>query len=261
MHEGYLCLTRNDALVVTAWNSVSDQVLTVRGRYQDPSGEIHPIEGTLRPTADRTENSLTIRLGEGYLLGVSVRTAVTTQRGQTFVRLAIAQGLGASPPEYLVLAQDYVTVASALAWPGGRISSPTEGPGAIRSITGTDPAAGQEISETVPTNTRWRFVSILALLTTDATVASRVAYWAVDDGSTLLFTGNAGLTQGVSSTEAYSLIPSYSQRGDIGGNRVLAVPSPLILQAGWRIRSSTTNLQAGDNWGAPRFSVEEWIDL
>ena len=34
----------------------------------------------------------------------------------------------------------------------------------------------------------------------------------------------------------------------------------LILLAGHRIRTSTSSLQAGDDWGAPQLLVEEWLE-
>jgi hypothetical protein len=35
----------------------------------------------------------------------------------------------------------------------------------------------------------------------------------------------------------------------------------LPLKAGWQIRTTTVNLQAGDNWGAPQLLVEEWLEV
>jgi hypothetical protein len=82
-----------------------------------------------------------------------------------------------------VLLQGYVTDTSRLSFPGSPIRSSIEGPGVLRSITGTNPAANAEISETVPTNARWRVHAIRFTLVTDANVANREVALTLDDGA------------------------------------------------------------------------------
>ena len=61
------------------------------------------------------------------------------------------------------------------------INDNLDGPGTIQSITGTDPSAGNEISQTVPANTIWRLWGMYATLVTDAGVADRRASRYIDD--------------------------------------------------------------------------------
>jgi hypothetical protein len=252
-----------DVLIVTAWNSVVGQTLRVVGLRRTAKGFLVPFGGVLSPSADRMPNQLVLRLGETQddtLVRVAVLTDVPTQRGQTFVRLAVGRSMP-TPSELAILAQDYVTVAAPLAWPGGRIASPTEGPGAIRSITGTDPAAGVEISETVPSNTRWRLIIVRLVLATDATVGNRRIRLVLDDGVNVLAEiSSANVIPPNVSNRSHWMNLGYTNT-DAGVFNLDGLPSALYLAGGYRIRSTTVNLALGDNYGPPQLLVEEWITV
>jgi hypothetical protein len=261
MHYGSLRVTTNDALVVTVWNSIVGQTVTIRGRYITPLGEVVPFEQTLSPSADRLPNTATVRLAEGFLQGVKVSASAAIQRGQTFVRIALGQGLQTPPPEYLVLAQDYVTQAVPLGWPGGRISSPTEGPGAIRSIVGTTPAPGNDWIETVPTNARWRVRAMSFMFTADATAVTRNIGVVLDDGAYILRVFN-GDTRGGNQAYIFYYDDDPTQYYRTGfGNSPHRGAIEVVGRAGYRIKSNTDNMQAGDRYSDIRLQVEEWIDV
>ncbi len=128
----------------------------------------------------------------------------------------------------------------------------------VRSITGTDPAANVEISETVPTNARWRLRALRASLTTDANVASRVAHLQFDDGTNLYYVAQGSQNQAAGATYPYNF-------GLGGANKVFVTVAndqvtlpDLVLTAGHKITTSTANRQVGDNWTAPQYIVQEW---
>jgi hypothetical protein len=256
-----MLIAPNDVLVVKAWNSITGQNLSIRIRYRTPDYQIVNSVFTMTPSADRLENTLKIALpARAFLIGVSVHTSVSTQRGQTFVRLTIAQD-GTPPTEYLILAQDYVTVGASLSWPGGRISSPTEGPGAIRSITGTDPAPGTQSVEVVPTNARWRLLAWRATLTTDATAVTRLFPTLLfDDGANIFWVWFAPETVSASAIRRYNFAVLGVEHPNRSGEFGQPLPD-LLLKANYRIRTSVGSFQAGDDWSAPQMLVEEWIDV
>ena len=140
------------------------------------------------------------------------------------------------------------------------IDSAKDGPGSIQSITGTDPAAGAEISETVPANTIWLIGSVRFTLVTDATVAERQAHLVINDGATTLLnlptTGTQiqSLTRNYNAHELGGLIVPTGSEIDIG------LPSGLILPAGFGLTTETTLIESGDDYGAPQLSVEAWHD-
>lgn len=131
--------------------------------------------------------------------------------------------------------------------------------GRIRSITVTDPAADNEILETVPARRRWRLISIRFKLITDANVANRIVTLTIDDGTNNLLTIPSDTAQTASLTRYYHYhlqpVPQFLI------DAIFSLPLPdLFLAAGFRIQTLTTGLQAGDDFSVIQLLVEEWID-
>lgn len=187
---------------------------------------------------------------------LTVRAASTgVKRGTCYVRISLrVEGVIMA-----LLFADYVTDSAAPAFPNGRIMDSTEGPGLLRSFTGTDPAAGVEISETVPTAAKWRFISARTVLTTSATVANRRPIFVVDDGTETFYSVAAAADITAGSATAISIIDTFGTAASPSGVHAINMPRNIMLSAGYRIRTTTSNLQADDNYIAPRLLVEEWI--
>ena len=128
--------------------------------------------------------------------------------------------------------------------------------GRMASLFSADPAANTEIAVTVPAYATWRVMGATATLVTSAAVANRLVTLIVDDGANELFRVNAAVTQAASLTYSYSFASAVSDTV-VPGN-VVKLPQ-LIIKSGYRIRTLTTNLQAGDDWSAMRLLVEEWV--
>ena len=131
--------------------------------------------------------------------------------------------------------------------------------GRIRSITGTDPAADTEIIETVPARRRWKILSIRFLLTTDANVADRINNLTIDDGTIALLYLVPPSVHPASTSFRYNYANFDSPQAPLNDQYLIQLP-PLILSPGYRIQTSTINMQAADNYTAPQLLVEEWID-
>src|SRR4051812_32014952 len=102
--------------------------------------------------------------------------------GQTFVRVQLIRGLSGATLPIATLLQGYVTSRQDLAYPGSPIRMSTEDAFPVRIITGTDPAAGVEIVETVPDGAVWELVSVTARLVTSAAAAVRFPMLQLDHG-------------------------------------------------------------------------------
>lgn len=185
----------------------------------------------------------------------------TASRGACFVQAGIHQRVGSSPFIHTLFA-DYLTTRNALAWPGSPIRHSLEGPGLLRHIAVADPAAGAEFSETVPTNARWRLIAVGATLITDGTAATRDGRLSVDDGVNTVWFGPPGASQAASLTRIYHWASGMAPGSVVGGNGYIwsFLPAMPLLLGGWRIRSSTVNLQLADNWNTPLIWAEEWIE-
>lgn len=136
------------------------------------------------------------------------------------------------------------------------ITPDLDGPGAMLSLTGTNPAANTEIIETVPANTIWRLWGAYATLVTDATAANRRVKVVIDDGSNTVFASDASAVHVASQTEAYIIGP----RAGVVADHWIPTPTGMLMMAGWRMQTSTTLLKAGDNWSAPQLTIEAWAD-
>jgi hypothetical protein len=251
----------DDALRVSTWCSASGvSVVTVTGRLITLDGRVTPFDFRHTPNTDRTIASQIFQLGAGWLEHVRVVTNSTPAIGQVFVRVELVRGATGGVTPLAVLLQGHVNAAQLLAWPGSPIGVTFDQRGALRSITGTDPAAGAEISETVPTGARWIVRALAATLITDGTVANREPVLTLDDGTSVLIAVPAAINHAASTTRRYT----WTALGQVAAGSFApdkANPWPEIpLTAGGRVRTATTGIQAGDNWGAPQLLVEEWLE-
>ena len=136
----------SDALRLRTFGSVSGAVLALEGRFLTVDGDVMPFSERHVPTSDRTVNTTLHNLGMGFLLNASIRANAGTPRiGQVFCVLEVVRGLTGAVQPLAVLIEGYVTDTQRLGWPGAVLRDSIDGRGVIRSITGTDPAAGAEI--------------------------------------------------------------------------------------------------------------------
>lgn len=237
-------------LLVESYSS-SAMVLQIRGFNDDSM-----IVADLTTTADRLVVSESIAITT-MPRALTVRSASTkVKRGTCYVRISLrVEGVIVE-----TLFSNYVTDSVVPAYPNGSVVSSLEGPGLMRSILGTDPAAGVEIAETVPTNAAWKLKGVLFTLVTDATVASREPHLVIDDGTNIIFEGGISGAITAGSSLKCSLSNVASSPSSSGVRALVYLPHDPFLFEDFRIRTLTGSFQAGDNYAAPRLLVEEWIN-
>jgi hypothetical protein len=177
------------------------------------------------------------------------------------VKLFITSGTVDNPSTAIeTLFQGYIDNNYNPTWPSYRAEHASEGKGNIRTIIGTDPAAGVNLSETVPTNARWRLLSLNLTMTTDATVANRNMRIFYDDGVTTFFATESLTLQTASQSRRY-VIAAFGNGQAVTIDTIhLAAPPDIELLAGYRVRSSVANFQVEDNINEFAMLVEEWLD-
>ncbi len=256
-----LYVAPGERLAVNVWSSQSIVPLEVHGRLLRPDGEVVPFRYDQRLVGNRGVEQYRFELAEGFLIALRAGSFnASLKRGQTWVQITLHRG-GAVGEGLVLLVQGYISGNTILTWPTGQIDDAVAGPGYIQSLAGADPAAGAEISQTVVPGARWRLGSVAATLVTDATVAAREPHLVIDDGANVLFRVPPPTTLAASSTGLFVWARGQGYEKAATGvfTHGLGVLPPLLQ--GWRIRTITANLQAGDNWGAPRLWVEEWLEL
>ena len=205
--------------------------------------------------SDRTRATSVISVTDAPVM-LNVRSATTgVKSGECYVEVSLrVEGVIVA-----MLGCGYVTDTSTVMWPGGMNESSLAGPGLVRSITGTNPAAQVELSETVPTGAIWVIDSIKVLLVTDANVANRFCFLTIDDGTNEVFRAAslASITASLTWNLIWSTQGSQSTGSSSSANSVL--PITMMVPGGYRIKTTTSSLQVGDNFGAPQLFVREWI--
>lgn len=238
------------------------QVVDVSGRLLDCNGCIKPFDHQVAAPASRVAPATIIRkIGKGWLLNVTaIASTAGTGIAQTMVTVDLVRGPAAAGGVTGTLIQGPVSSLVRRAWPGSPIASTIDGPGVLRSITGTNPAAGAQISEAVPTGARWRFKSLLASLVTDANAATREVVLQFDDGTTVYAEFPATQTQITGLTRRYYF---GDQRPFAALQQYATIPvdvPEIVLAAGHRMRTVIQNGQVGDDWAAPQYLVEELLE-
>lgn len=127
-----------------------------------------------------------------------------------------------------------------------------------RTVVVPQPAAGAEWTAAVPGGTTWIPLCFVATFTTDGTVTNRTPNLAISDGNV-----NVYVSRELRSVAASHTIAFNGARGIGAGNLGLGgaddeIAIPILpLVGGMTIGSSTTTLQAGDQWSAVRLYVLE----
>lgn len=256
-----LYLQPEDSLTILLSSPIGQSYgnLALNLRFLRPDGEI-TLTRKLIPGAGIT-GSLNFTLGEGFLLSATLVSGAAgpTDPSIIFATLLVQRDLPETAFFPWVLFSDTVTTTHFPSWPYGRNSQSHEVAPRIRSVTGSTPAAGAEISETVPTNVRWKILVFHGRLTTSVAVANRIPTFTIDDGANILFRSPNSSTQAASLAQQYSASPGLNFLND--GNLLTIIPFPneVFLATGFRIRTQTFSLQAADQWDQVQYLVQEWI--
>lgn len=255
--------TGEDHLRLSVANSLTGVRVGVHYRTAPTPTTTQPHRQDFAPTADRAVTTMEFDVGPGYLLNVvCFASSGAPKRGQTYAKLEVIRGFGASAIVLGCVCAGYVTATQPIAWPGSPMESSLDGDGYIRSVLGTQPAAGADISETVPTGARWELLSFYAPLTATAAAGNRTTQLtAYTSGSaTKLFVPMAS-AQPPSTTYSYDWAPIGVAVSN-GLDRFVAPWSTgLGLAAGDTLQTGTGNLAAGDQWGRPSYGVREWLEI
>lgn len=254
-------ISPDDFLRISTWNAQAGVSLMVHARILRPDGQIAQNLWTYTPTSAAAESAWQQCLAEGFLLTLSVHTA-QAYAGACYVRVMLARGAipGAWPVAQTMVA-GYVVRGSTLSWPYPRYVGPCEGPGRPRIIVGTDPAPVGQIFEVVPAGVRWKLLSIFAALDTSAVAANRYVMLMLASPAAMWWVASPLVAQVASRRGNYSWAIGADARVSVLPEWIQdRLPDRITLGAGWLFWTNVVNMQAGDNWTAPQYYVEEWVE-
>lgn len=135
--------------------------------------------------------------------------------------------------------------------------------GIYKHVVGTAPAAGAEILDVVPDGVLRRVIAVRFAFTSDATAVNRRVTFLIDTGATgaIVWRTSAAVDQAASLTYTYQVAHLGITPGALDASidhYVMPLPPGIVVRPGFRFRTITTNLQAGDQFGAAVYYVEEW---
>lgn len=254
--------TGEDALRLVVINSLVGVSVTLQGRFL-PRGGVRPdpFVHVVTPSSDRMPSTFDRPLGDGFLLNCSlIVTSGAPLVGHTYVMLQVIRGSTGATIVLGCLLGGYVTAMQHVAYPGSPIESSIAGGGVLRTILGTDPPAGAEVSETVPAGARWELLALAATLVADATPANRLPSLLLDAGGNAFTRVIQPVLTAASGSNAYYWAQGLPVETGLGGVPLAGIPTAPVLLAGGRFRTATSAMQAGDNWTAPLFVVREYLE-
>lgn len=260
--EAYPYLAEEDSLIVTGLFTFNT-VLTVSGRVLDARlNKVIPFQQTINIVNSTAIQQFQIGTAEGFLIGATI-TGVAAGNGtrQNFVALGIMRGAIGLTATQTQLCAGYLNNMGLVSWPSTGIINPREGNGVVRNNSVGNPAAGTDWIYTVPVATREQIVSIHAVFQTAVAAGNRQVQFIVDDGANVLYATTQGPVQVTTLTWDYTGAGfGYAPTNVLTSVSVHVDPS-IVMQSGFRVRSSTTAINAGDQWSAIRVLTRQWIDI
>jgi hypothetical protein len=256
-------VTGEDRLRIVCVNTLADVRLKIQARMATRDGHTVANSWDHAPTSDRVATSTDMELGAGALLNVTVFvSAGSPLSGQTYVIAQLVRGIGAAAIVLGTILGGYVTSTQALGFPGSPIASSIEGGGYIRTIAGTQPAAGTDFQESVPTGARWELLRLFNYLVASAVAGTRVPYFELISSAAVSAAIGPAANTTAAQTINYTWAPNLPVVADVAnGFSVQPTPGHPILLAGDSFRSATFGMLAGDQWNVPRYVVREWLEV
>lgn len=255
----YIYVRAPEQLVVVLATNATGQQVQVTYRYLTPENEIKEGKIVTIPLTAGGVLTLPIPVTESWILSISLQCLVSVANGQwTFAQVQLARSPNFTSLDYGLIWEGYIPLNTATGWPGIASKEITDGPGVLRSIVGSIPGVGVEISETVPAFRNWNLIAFHVALNTSVTVANRTPNVLIDDGVNLLLNSGSGFSQTASLSIDYYYAGGMFRGDNLNGSVGITAPNLIPLKAGYRIRTSTLNIQANDQWQAPKYLVREW---
>ena len=254
-----LYLQRNDVIAFNLLTNGTNITVRVNYRWLTPAGEIE--EGELNTPPTTGAGFFTLGIYEGWLLSFAARVTSGAVLGQwAFIQALItrANNPNAQSPMHSLFWSGFIYSFTANGWPGLPAKEITDGAGTIRVIPGTFPGAGSEIQETVPAQRRWALLSFRTTLTTNATVANRIAGITLDDGANIFYAIHNQGAQAAGAVVTYNFALGVQPYIDGANNNQLPLPVTAPIKTGYHIRTNSVNLQAGDQYSQAFYEVLEW---
>jgi hypothetical protein len=262
LNPSSLFVDSNYRLRFSAWCSAANVVLALRYRFlRANDNEVVDSAEQLAPTSNRVLTTAGIPLAVGWVIDLQVfALSGAPPYGTCFAKVELIRGADAVATVVATLIQGYITANQTTAYPGSSLMSSFDGAGALLSVVGTSPGAGNEISETMPAGTRREIVSFRALYTASGVAGSRFPKLTIDDGGAIPY---ASANPNATAITVGQLIPVVWLQGapNVTAQTELqaSLPEDNRVGAGHRLKTVTSGILGGDTWTQVQYLVREWL--
>lgn len=251
-----------DVLRFDVYSSVASLQVMLSGYYRDMGGEVKDIAIFVSPTSDRVISTSQQIIGGGFILSLAASLlSGHAKRGQCYCRASVRNSLSGQALPIAQLLGGYVFDGFMPSFPFGPIEDPTSGRGFICDYIGTNPAPGNLPLETCPAGALWRVISFRCSFTTDGNAGNRFPYLSIAGPDHFPFLSQPAIAQPASTSITYSWTGVSQGIAPVANPYVIAIPPNIFMRKDWFFSvNNDTGAGAGDDWGAPQFTVEEWIE-
>ncbi len=158
------------------------------------------------------------------------------------------------------LTSGYIYAQKALSWPNTQQVDLRPGGGKLSNFVGSDPAAGAEISETVPNGEVWKIKNMQTFLTTNATVGTRRPKFIIAPPVGPAHYLFAAFDQTASTGFAYIIEALGNEQDEVDGDIIkVLMPNEIIAPAGTVISTEINGGTVGDNWTPLKIGYEKYF--
>lgn len=208
-----------------------------------------------------------LELGDGILIGCDANywySPTNIRRGQLFVECELLRGYFGLD-QGITLFRGYMGTGNHLAWPNGPLEHSIAGEAYVQTQAVASPAVGTDWTVTVPTNARWQILEVSAVLSASSGASARLVAVLFDDPTNITNVVVSPVSQTSGQGVRYNMAASMPfdfitpPTGNLEAYMPLSSPGP-FLSAGHRLRTSTANLGAGDQWSSIVIRYKEWME-
>lgn len=182
-----------------------------------------------------------------------IDTGDNVRQGQAYIAIYLV----IDGDQMMELCSGFVYGGKSITYPNTNTGEALPGRANIGSTSGSNPAAGTEVSISVPTFEIWNIFYVMVQLITDATVANRRVHLRFTNGGGGLIDCFSDQDQVASTTRNYCFAKYGALPDTLDDTEILVpIPNDIYLIPESTIETATTNLQATDNFGIPRVVKE-----
>lgn len=258
---GAIYCTNNDVLRIIVSNSVATQHIRVTIRFMSIKNEVTLLSYQYQAPVAATPANYFIKLQEGYILSIIV-SHVGTGGGMGTLYCAgfLVSDQSAAALHSMKLFSGYITLNLPVSYPSNVSQMPLLNHGSFFRPIFANPAAGADLSFTIPLPSLFHLLSLKFTFTTDVNVANRIVSLIFDDGGVSFYQIFCPANHAAGLTYFYEFSRNFLSFYNQSNHYYVSIPD-FFLPGNYRILTSITNIQVGDQISSIGILFERFLEV